>query len=128
PVARAASRGLADRLDHRLRRVPQDERSPRAQEVQVRTPLHVPDARALAALDEERLAADAPEGAHGAVHAAGDEPRRGLEQPVGIAHVACLPELGSETPRSTGRKSRRAASQRKAITDSTRPRATDVTR
>src|SRR2546425_12805279 len=82
----------------------------------------------LAPRDEERLAADTLDGAHGAVHAAGDEPRRRLEQPLRIAHVACLPELGSDTARSTGRKSPRAASQRKAATESTRPRITDVTR
>src|SRR3989449_7928137 len=103
-------------------------RSPRAEKVQVRAAVHVPDACALAPRDEERLAADTLEGAHGAVHAAGDEPRRRLEQPLRIAHVACLPELGSDTARSTGRKSPPAASQRKAATESTRPRITDVTR
>src|SRR2546427_430173 len=113
---------------HRLRRVPRDERPPRAEKVQVRAAVHVPDACALAPRDEERLAADTLEGAHGAVHAAGDEPRRRLEQPLRIPHVACLPELGSDTARSTGRKSPRAASQRKAATESTRPRITDVTR
>src|SRR5439155_16031836 len=126
--ARAAPCGFADRLDHRLRRVPEDERPPRAEKVQVRAAVHVPDARALAPRDEERLAADTLERAHRAVHAPGDEPHRRLEQALRIPHVACLPELGSDTARSTGRKSPRAASQRKAATESTRPRTTDVTR
>ena len=86
PVARATARGLTDRLDHRRRRVSQDERSPRAEEVQVRAPVHVPDPRPLAPRDEERFATDAPEGAHRAIHTPGDEPGRRLEQPLRIAH------------------------------------------
>ena len=49
-VAGPPPRRLGDRLDHRRRGVAEDQRAPRADEVDVRAAVDVPTARALAAL------------------------------------------------------------------------------
>ena len=77
----AARGGLLDGGDHLGVRVAEQRRAPRADQVHVGAPLHVGDARTARARDEARGAADAPEGAHGRVHAAGD-------------HGFCLGECG----------------------------------
>ena len=68
-----AARGrLADRVEHDRRRVPEDRRAPGADVIDVFVAVDVPNPGALRAVDEERLAAEAAEGAHGGIHAAGD--------------------------------------------------------
>src|SRR6266542_290550 len=79
-VAPPAPQRLAPGLDHRRRGVTEDERTPRAQEVEVAASVHVGDAAALPARDEEGRAADAAEGADGAVDAAWDHALRLLEE------------------------------------------------
>ncbi len=73
---RAVARPPAGRLGHRLhdhrRRVAQDERPPRADEVDVAPAVHVVQPRALGARHEERLTSHPPERAHRAVHPARD--------------------------------------------------------
>jgi hypothetical protein len=61
-------------------RVTQDGRAPRLHEVEVPVAARVDEVRALAARDEEGLAADRTERAHGRVHAAGDPGQRAVEQ------------------------------------------------
>ena len=63
--------GLDGGNDFRMR-VAENGRSPGADVVDVFVAIHVPDARALGFVDEERLAADGAEGADGRVHAAGN--------------------------------------------------------
>ena len=70
--ADAARRRGADRVDHDLRRVPEDRRAPGADVIDVFIAIDVPDPCALRALDEERLAAETAKGAHRRIDAAGD--------------------------------------------------------
>ena len=77
----AARGGLLDGGDHLGVRVSEQRRAPRPDQVHVGASLDVGDARAARARDEARGAADAAEGAHGRVHAAGD-------------HGFCLGECG----------------------------------
>src|SRR5262249_39846598 len=143
PPGRGAAR------DDGRRGVPEDERPPRAEEVEVGTAVHVPQARPLGARDEERLAADAAEGADRAVDAAGDHARGSLEEALGVAHHELRPRRAPIPSRSQTRpaanesrsaqrhrsessatctKSRFDALQRNAATASARPATTDVTR
>ena len=71
-------------------RVAEDQRAPRADVVDVAVAVDVEEVRALAAVDEERRAADGAERAHGRVHAAREERRRLREQALGpvAAHTA----------------------------------------
>ena len=64
-------------------RVTEDCRTPRADIVDVFVVVHVPHAGALGALREKRLPAHGAEGAHGRVHAAGNEPQRLGEECLG---------------------------------------------
>ena len=115
PIARPPPRGLGDRLDHRRRGVAENERSPRAEEVDVGAPVGVHDARPLGALHEDRRAAHTPERAHGTVDTAGDDPLRGVEQLLGIPHI------GHST------KSRAAGVQTNARISATLPSITETT-
>ena len=56
---------LSQRRHHPRVRVPEDQRPPREDVVDVAVPVDVDEVRALAALDEERRAADRPERADG---------------------------------------------------------------
>jgi hypothetical protein len=73
--ARAVS-GLHDRRV----RVPEDERPPRADEVDVPATVGVREVGAFALDEERRRAAYRTERAHGRVHAAGDDGGRPLEE------------------------------------------------
>ena len=69
-----AARGrLLDGCHHLGVRVAEQRRAPRPDQVHVGAPLNVGDARATRARDEARGTADAAEGAHGRVDAAGDD-------------------------------------------------------
>src|SRR5581483_4240082 len=75
--ARAAERRLAHRLDRLRVGVPEDERAPRADPVEVAVPVDVDEVRAFPALDEERLVqADGAHRPHRRVDAAGDQLER----------------------------------------------------
>ena len=71
--ARAAASGRFDRGDDGRMRVAEDQRPPGADVVDVAVAVDVPQIRALAALDDDRLAADAAERPRRAVHAARHE-------------------------------------------------------
>src|SRR6185369_9353025 len=116
-VAGAAAGRLGDRLHHGGGGVAEDQRAPGADEVDVGAAVHVPQPRALTALDEQRGAADGSEGADGTVDAARDHTSGGVEHAGGLTHAES----------SMGTKSRRATSQRNAATASTAPRTTEVT-
>ena len=60
--------------------VAEDERPPGVDVVEVAVAIEVEQVRPLAACDEQRLAADRPEGAGGAVDPSGDEAGRSLER------------------------------------------------
>ena len=64
-VARPAAHGLLERGDDPRVRVAEDQRPPGQDVVDVPVAVDVDEVRALAALDEERRAADGPERAHG---------------------------------------------------------------
>ncbi len=68
----AGRRGALHRLDDRRVGVAEDRRAPRLDVVEVAAPVGVDEVRALAAGDEERVAADAGEGPDRRVHPAGD--------------------------------------------------------
>src|SRR5947199_3970 len=78
PEARAKRRLFGDRGDDRWMGVSRDQRSPRADEIDVRVAVGVADSAALASHDERRLAPDGTERAHGARNATGHAPRRAL--------------------------------------------------
>ena len=63
---------LVDGLDHHVRRMPENGRTPSADVVDVLLAIHVPDVGAFRALDEKWFAADTAKGAHGRIHAARD--------------------------------------------------------
>ena len=69
-VAGAAPRLLGDRGDHVRVRVAQNQRAPGADVIDVLAPVHILEARALRAIDDQRRAAHGAKRAHGAVHAA----------------------------------------------------------
>src|SRR5207302_2780663 len=72
--------GGVDGIDHNAGRVTQNRRAPRADVIDHLISIDIPDVCALRALDEKWLAADAAEGAHGRVHAAGNASARGREE------------------------------------------------
>src|SRR6185312_13808195 len=80
--AGAVGGGARDRLEDLFVRVAGDERPPRADVVDVLVAVDVEEIRPLAAREEDRLAADAAEGAHRRVHAAGDVLLGALEELV----------------------------------------------
>ena len=64
-------------------RVAEDERTPRAEVVEVAPAVGVPDARAFAADDERRQSAHGLESAHGGIHAPRDHALRPREELFG---------------------------------------------
>ena len=73
-VARAPPRRLGDSRDDARVSVPEDQRPPRANPVDVPVPVHVDELRALAPVDEDRVVpADRAHRAHRRVDAAGHE-------------------------------------------------------
>src|SRR5262249_41921103 len=80
------------RVDHGRMRMPDDQRAPRADIVDVFRAVGVPNVRAAAAGDEPRRSTDAAIGAHGRVHAAGDGVVRALEQSIVARLHANIPE------------------------------------
>ena len=84
---RQAERGaLLHGAHHRLVRVAEDHRAPRADVVDVAAAVVAEHVRAAGALDEHRLAADGAERAHRGIHAAGNVA-------AGIAEQGHVPEL-----------------------------------
>ena len=81
--AGAALRRPLEDLDDGWVGVAQDQRPPGEDVVDVLVTVHVVDARAAAVGEGDRVAADGLEGADGAVHAAGHEPARRLEDLAG---------------------------------------------
>jgi hypothetical protein len=75
-----APQRLGDGGDDARVAVAEEERAPRADEVEVAVAVEVVEVGALAPGDEQRVAADGAEGAGGAVDAAGDQARRALER------------------------------------------------
>src|SRR4030095_7934415 len=119
---------LRERLDHRGHRVPEDERSPRAQEVEVGAPVDVLDARARGAGHEEGSAAHTAKRPHGAVHAPGNQSLGGLEERLGACHGAFPPQRAAlGTLNSMGRKSRWMGSHAKALAATGRAAITETT-
>ena len=86
-VAHAPTCGVDHRLDDRRGGVAEDQRAPRAEEVEIVVTVDVPDARPGSAIDEEGAPADAAEGPHRAVDAARNDPLRSREQRVGSVHL-----------------------------------------
>ena len=79
-------------LDERRRtvgiRVPEQERPPGADEVEVAATVHVDELVALASRDEPRISSDGRERAYGRVHPAGDRALRALEQSTRLVHAS----------------------------------------
>src|SRR2546428_12344939 len=90
-VTRASRRGLVDGRNDGRRGVAEDERAPRAEEVQIGAAVDVPDPRPLSVRDEERVTADSAERPHGAVDAAGDPEAGGFEETLGVPHQDFFP-------------------------------------
>ena len=72
--------GPQDAVLHHGVSVSEDERAPRAAEVDVALPVSVPDVGALPPVDKERGAPDGPKGADGRIHATGEAALGFLEQ------------------------------------------------
>ena len=79
-VARAELRGLLHGFDDGLVGVSENHRPPRAYIVRVSFSVFIPEVLPFGAGGEYRRAADAPEGADGAVDAAGDQPLGAREE------------------------------------------------
>ena len=96
---RPLPRLIAQRRDHARVGVTDDQRTPRAEVVDVVAAVGVGDDRAVPLLEKDRRAADAAEGANGAVHTSGHQMFRLVEEALHVAaHWA-------------GQPSRRAASR-----------------
>ena len=121
-VAGAAGHRRRHRLHDGPRGVTEDQRPPRADEVEIAPAVDVGEARALRAGHEERLAPDPAECADGTVDAAGDHTARGLEQVRRIHQVRASSGLTS-----IGTKSLASGLQRNAPTAATRLSTTDTT-
>ncbi len=93
-------RRLAHGRDDQWVRVPEDERPPGADVVDVALAVGVPEVRAFAAFEEARRAADGAERAHRRVHAPGDDGLRLLEQLVVAGHAAAFLRKRSEKARA----------------------------
>ena len=93
PEAGAARDRLLQRRDDGRMAMPEDHRPPRADVVEVAIAVDVDQPGPLAALEEDRLAADRPERPRRAVHAAGDQPFRPLECLVTALVVSCCDVL-----------------------------------
>jgi hypothetical protein len=73
-------RSRFNRFDDRRMRVPENQRSPRTDVVDVPVAVHIPNVRACAPVDDNRLTADASEGPGRTVHPTRHEQLRLLEQ------------------------------------------------
>ena len=71
--ARALVHRLFERVEHHRCGVAEDERAPREDEVEIFVVIDVPDAGALTACDDERIATDTAERAHRRADAAGHD-------------------------------------------------------
>ena len=78
--------GFDSGYDFRMR-MAKDGRPPGADVINQLVAVHVPDVRAFGPVDEERLAADGAERAHGRVHAAGNVFQRLGEKLVGFGPI-----------------------------------------
>ena len=81
--------GLADRLDHDPRRMPENRRTPGADVVDVFVAIDIPDVRAFRAIDKKWFAPETAEGPHGGIDAAGNAtcgPREELSEREVIGH------------------------------------------
>ncbi len=90
PVAGAARRGLVDGRDHIGVGVAEDKRAPGADPVDVAVAVGVDQLAALAAIDEDRLAAELPHRPHGRVDPARHDPQRPtvqLRRPIVTTNV-----------------------------------------
>ena len=72
-ITAAGLHGLDGGPHHARMAMPQDQRPPRADKVEVFVAVEVDEMRPLAPSDEQRFAADGPKGARRAVHAAGND-------------------------------------------------------
>src|SRR4029077_3486865 len=88
PKARALTRRRDHRLDDRGRRVPEDERAPGADIVHILVAIRIPNVRALAAHDVERLASHSTKSAHRRVHPSGNELFSAFLQLAGLLCLA----------------------------------------
>ena len=108
-VRHAAAARRLDRRDDLGMRVAQDQRAPRADEVEVLAAVDVDDRRALGRANHERRAADAAERTHGGVHAARRDLLRAVEPRVVVRPVAAADrgalrsQLHSQAPLSASR-------------------------
>jgi hypothetical protein len=80
-------------LDDLWIRMPEDERTVAHHVVKVGVAVDVEDARALAALHEQRISTDRPERPHGAVDAARHQPDSTLHQPRRTVHGEHCPRV-----------------------------------
>ncbi len=90
PEGRALGRRRACRPDDLRMRVPEEQRTPRADEVDVPVPVDVDDVGTLATIEEARRASDRPERPDGGVDAAGDHRSRAGEQFLRPGHGPML--------------------------------------
>ena len=125
-IARAPREGLPHRLDHGGGGVAQDERAPRAEEIDVGAAVDIRDAAALGAPDEEGSAAHAAKGPDGTVDAAGKHTLGPAEERF---RARSRHGAGQDCGRfqSKAMKSPAAGSQRKAPASTTRPSITEST-
>src|SRR5262249_23288487 len=87
--ARAGLRPVGDRLHHARMRVAEEQRTPRAEEIDVGAPVGVDHLRTATALDEDGISAHRLPCTHGAVDAAGDHLARFGEQLLrDLSHAA----------------------------------------
>ena len=82
-VTRAAARLLGNGLNDLRMRVAQNQRSPRADVIDVFVSVGVPQARTGCAIDDDGLAAHGAKRAHGTVHAANEHVGRAAEYFLG---------------------------------------------
>ena len=75
--------GRGDRIDHDLRGVTEDRRSPGTDKVDVIAPIDIGDGAPLGLVDEEGLTTHTTESADGGIHAAGNSAERPIPQGVG---------------------------------------------
>jgi len=102
----AVARGALDRCDDFWMRVPEDERSPGADVVDVLVAVGVPHAGARTSNNDGRIAADRFEGARGRIDSTGDHALGALLQRTGFGKVE------RQTPKSTTEAQRHRGAQR----------------
>src|SRR6185437_3082428 len=113
---------LFEGVEDGRRRVSEHERPPREDVVDVLMAVHVPDARAGAAVDHERLAADAAKRAHRRAHAAGKQRAGALHHLVRAA--GHRPKLPTDPSTVSTRARRGAAPDAETTRTSEAPKST----